>query len=152
MDREASLSAGVIDRQIVKTTESGRPKSYDAGKKIKGRKRYILTETEGNLVHAVIHTADSHDRDGARLVLAEIVRRFPCLRRIFADGGYASDKLKDALRRFRTWIVEIVKRSDTAKGFVVLPRRRVVERMLGWLNWNRRPTKDFEQTIASETA
>jgi putative transposase len=97
--REASPSAGVIGSQSVKTTETGGPRGYDAGKKTKGRKRHILTDTEGNLIHAVIHTADIRDRDGAQLVLAEIVSRFPWLRHVFADGGYAGNKLKDALRR-----------------------------------------------------
>jgi putative transposase len=136
----------------VKTTESGGPRGYDAGKKIKGRKRHILTDTEGNLVHAVIHTADIQDRDGAPLVLAEIVNRFPWLRHIFADGGYAGDKLKQALAKISKWTLEIIKRSDKAKGFEVLPRRWVVERTLAWLNRNRRLAKDFEQSIASATA
>src|SRR3546814_614740 len=140
--REASPSAGVIDSQSVKTTESGGPRGYDAGKKIKGRKRHILTDTEGNLVHAVIHTADIQDRDGAPLVLREIIHRFPWLRHVFADGGYAGDKLREALRRIGKWTVEIVKRSDVAKGFVVLPRRWVVERTLAWLNRNRRLAKE----------
>jgi putative transposase len=74
--REASPSAGVIDSQSVKTTESGGPRGYDAGKKIKGRKRHILTDTRGHLVHAVIHGADVQDRDGASLVLTVIVQRF----------------------------------------------------------------------------
>ena len=150
--REASPSAGVIDSQSVKTTESGGPRGYDAGKKTKGRKRHILTDTDGNLVHAVVHTADIQDRDGAPLVLAQIIKRFPWLRHVFADGGYAGDKLREALRRIGKWTVEIVKRSDAAKGFVVLPRRWVVERTLAWLNRNRRLARDFEQTIASATA
>jgi hypothetical protein len=99
----------------------------------------------------VIHTADIQDRDGAPLVLAEIIHRFPWLRHVFADGGYAGDKLRQALRRVGKWTVEIVKRSDKAKGFEVLPRRWVVERTLAWLNRNRRLAKDFEQTIASAT-
>lgn len=150
--REASPSAGVIDSQSVKTTESGGPRGYDAGKKIKGRKRHILTDTEGNLVHAVIHTADIQDRDGAPLVLAEIIRRFPWLRHVFADGGYAGDKLRQALKKRGKWTLEIVKRSDTAKGFTVLPRRWVVERTLAWLSRNRRLAKDFERTIDTATA
>ncbi len=95
--REASPSAGVIDSQSVKTTESGGPRGYDAGKKIKRRKLHIVTDTEGNLVHAVVHTADIQDRDGAPLLLAEIVRSFPWLRHVFADGGYAGKKLRGSL-------------------------------------------------------
>jgi len=151
--RSRGLAQCRSDRQPEReTTESGGPRGYDAGKKVKDRKRHILTDTDGNLVHAVVHTADIQDRDGAPLVLAEIIKRFPWLRHIFADGGYAGDKLRGALRRIGKWTVEIVKCSDTAKGFVVLPRRWVVERTLAWLNRNRRLAKDFEQTIASAIA
>jgi transposase len=150
--REASPSAGVIDSQSVKTTESGGIRGYGAGKKIKGRKRHILTDTCGYLVHAVVHAADTQDRDGAPLVLAAIIRRFPWLRYVFADGGYAGDKLKDALARIGKWTLEIIKRSDAAKGFELLPRRWVVERTFAWLNRNRRLAKDFERTIESTTA
>ena len=85
-------------------------------------------------------------------MLVEIINRFPWLRHIFADGGYAGDKLKDALAKVSKWSLEIIKRSDKAKGFEVLTRRWVVERTLAWLNRNRRLAKDFEQSIASATA
>lgn len=150
--REASPTAGVIDSQSVKTTESGGPRGYDAGKKIKDRKRHIVTDTQGLLVGAIVHAADVQDRDGAPDVLCSIRYRFPWLRHIFADGGYAGEKLKAVLEKIGRWTVEIIKRSDAAQGFEVLRRHWVVERTFAWLGRNRRLANDFERTIESATA
>ena len=95
----------------------GGARGYDAGKKINGRKRHIVTDTQGFLVGAIVHTADIQDRDGAPDVLASIRHSFPWLRHVFADGGYAGDKLRKALTKIGKWTLEIIKRSDRAKGF-----------------------------------
>ena len=102
----------------MKTTESGGPRGYDAGKRIKGRKRHILTDTLGLVLDVVVHTADIQDRDGGPLLLQRIHCRFPWLSHIFADGGYAGDQFASKAAKTGEWTIEIIKRSDTAKGFV----------------------------------
>jgi len=100
----------------------------------------------------LVHAADMQDRDGAPDLLKAIRFRCPWLRHVFADGGYAGDKLKDAMRDHGRWTIEIVKRSDTANGFVVLPRPWVIERTFAWLGRCRRLARDWEKSIESATA
>jgi transposase len=138
----------VSDRQSVKTTEAGGPRGFDAGKKIKGRKRHILTDPSGLLVGALVPAANLQDRDGAPQLLHSIHAACPRLRRLFADSAYAGAELRTALAPLGGWTLVIAKKAQ-AKGFVLLPRRWVVERTLAWLNRNRRLAKDFEATIAS---
>ena len=121
------------------------PPGYDAGKKIKGKKRHILVDTQGLLMRAIVHAADIQDRDGGALVIATMFGMFPFLLKLYADGGYQGPLFRDAVKKIMAQVnVEIVKRSDTAKGFVVLPKRWVVERTFAWLGRCRRLAKDWE--------
>lgn len=146
--KEASPTVGVINSQSVKTTESGGIRGYDAGKEIKGRKRHIVVNTLGLMVHS----ADIQDRDGAPDLLKSIRQRWPWLLHVFAGGGYAGDSLKRRLKKIGRWTLEIIKRSNKAKSFDVLPRRWVVERTFAWLCRCRRLAKDVEKSIASAVA
>jgi transposase len=150
VDRQAGPTACAIDSQSVKSADLGReertkdgahidPCGYDAGKKIKGKKRHILVDTKGLLMHAVVHPADVQERDGGILVLATLFGLFPFLKKLVADGDYQGPKFRKELARLLPELaIEIVKRSDTAQGFEVRPRRWVVERTFAWLNRCRR--------------
>jgi transposase len=102
-------------------------------------------DTQGLLIHAIVHGADIQDRDGGVLLMATLFGAFPFLLKLYADGGYQGPEFQAAAKRAITQInVEIVKRSDGAKGFVVLPKRWLVERTFAWLNRCRRLAKDWE--------
>jgi transposase len=123
----------------------GQPPRLSSTLQIKGKKRHILVDTEGFLMHAIVHAADIQDRDGGVIVMATLFARFPFLLKLYADGGYQGPAFRKGVKNALAKInVEIVKRSDAAKGFVVLPKRWVVERTFAWLGRCRRLAKDWE--------
>jgi putative transposase len=149
--KDPEPSAAILDSQSVKATEMSQLRGYDAGKKIKGLKRHLLVDTLGLVLIVMVLTAGQQDRDGAREVLTKMHGRLPRLKKIWADGGYAG-KLVDWVKDLCGWVLEIVKRSDTAQGFEVIPHRWIVERTFGWLNRARRLSKDYERLPASAEA
>ena len=142
--REQTPSAAVIDSQSVQAAEEAQTRGSDTNKRVKGRKRHLMVDTEGLPVAVAVTDASANDKRGARLLLAAVEEVLPRLKKLWADGAYESGPLRQEASD-QGIALEVVKRSDGEKGFVAVARRWVVERTFAWLLRYRRLCRDFER-------
>jgi len=146
--RSPEPTAAGTGSQSVRTTETAGPSGYDAGKKVKGRKRHIAVDVGGTPIVVQVHTADIQDRDGAPDVIPGMLEKAPEVRKVWADSGYSGERLRETLAGMGVPdALEIVRRPNGTRGFTVLYRRWVVERTFAWMSRCRRLGRDSGRSL-----
>jgi putative transposase len=151
-DKKSTPTVAIIDSQSIRTAEGGEERGYDAGKNITGRKRHVAVDTLGMILAVVVHSAGVQDQNGAEWVMDKLGEQFRRLKVIFGDSAYGRSGLPDWVSETFGWVLQTVLRPVGVKGFVVLPKRWIVERTFAWLARYRRHSKDYEKTEASSEA
>lgn len=150
--KKSTPTVAIVDSQSVRTAEGGEERGYDAGKKITGRKRHLAVDTLGMVLAVVVHSAGIQDQTGAEWVMDKLGEQFRRLKVIFGDSAYGRSGLPQWVQQTFGWVLQTVLRPVGIKGFVVLPKRWIVERTFAWLSRYRRHSKDYEKTEASSEA
>ncbi|TWT94684.1 IS5 family transposase [Stieleria varia] len=150
--KKPTPTAAIIDSQSVKSAEGGEQCEYDAGKKVTGRKRHIAVDTLGMVLVVVVHAANLQDYEGAHFVFHRIKETYRRLKVVFADSAYGKCGLPAWAKETCRVVLQTVLRPVNVKGFVVLPKRWIVERTFAWLNRHRRLSKDYERLTENSEA